>query len=732
MAEDKEILISIKVDNEAAKKSIEQQTLKITKLSDANTKLKKKNKELAEADRDTTVERAKNSEEIAKNTLRISQANTVRKRAINSQKAEKGSLTDLRNTRAKLTDARNKDLVVGTKAFNTANAEIDQLSNSIKRAEEGGNDFRGSVGNYSKALDGVGDSVGKVSPALGGMINGFVGATKAALAFIATPIGLILAAVAAALAAVVSYFQRTEGGADKLAVGMAYLTGTLEAVMDVVAGLGKLLFDVFVSGFDLIANQFKISGLVMKEVILGINVAYQKVFGSVEDYEKAQKELADNTNEIIKLGKEQIKIVEDTTKAVIDDTVAIVDNVAATGDKIAKTVELQKLENDLNKVRRETTVTSAEANRQIFEGLKLAKDETKTFAERRKGLEEASTAEQKLSDDRLLIAQKELALIKGRDAVNNSTTEALQEVADAEAAVIDAQTASLRTQTKIQASKITLIKQEEAARNKVTNDAIKQEEEKVVKAEELAVRTKDAETALTIAKKEAAAEEIEDTTEKLRALTEIEQLKLRQQLEDETLLKADIELLEFESGERIAKFRENAALQESDRKKKQAKEDENLAKKEQTLQKQIATSKMNLLNSSFELAKQLGGKDEKIQKALAIAQVIKNTAVGISRAMTLPPPASFIQAAAVGVSGAAGLANIAGSSSGGGSVSTPSVGGGTTETTQPIADTSAADNSLAQSEALEAAIANLGVSVSVTEINDAQSNVQVSEENSTI
>jgi len=469
----------------------------------------------------------------------------------------------------------------------------------------------------------------------------------------------------------------------------------------------------------------------MKEVILGINVAYQKVFGSVEDYDKAQQELADNTNEIIKLGKEQIQIVKDTTKAVIEDTVAVVDSIAKTKTKIAQTAEQQRKENELNKIRRVTTITSAEANRQIFEGLKLAKDETKSFAERRKGLEEAGAAEQKLSDDRLKIAKRERDLIVLRDAINNSTAEAKQEAADAEAAVIDAQTASLRTQTKIQASKITLIKQEEAARNKVTNDAIKQEEEKVVKAEELAVRTKDAELELTIAKKEAAAEDITNAQEKAFALTEIEKLKLAEQLSDETLLTADIELLKFESGERIAQFRENAALQESDRKKRQASEDEKLAKEEINRQKQVANAKMSLVNSAFELAKTVGAKDEKVQKALAIAQVIKNTAVGVSKAFTLPPPASYIQAAAVGISGASSLASIANSSSGGGA-SAPSVPSGGGGSSTPIADTSQADNALSQQSALEDAISNLGLTVSVTEINDAQNNVQLSEANSTI
>ena len=49
-----------------------------------------------------------------------------------------------------------------------------------------------------------------------------------------------------------------------------------------------------------------------------------------------------------------------------------------------------------------------------------------------------------------------------------------------------------------------------------------------------------------------------------------------------------------------------------------------------------------------------------------------------------------------------------------------------------IPPTAAADAAAAQSTALSNAISNLGLTVSVTEINEAQSNVQVSEDNSTI
>jgi len=729
MAEDKEILISIKVDNEQAQKSITDQTLKITKLQDANTKLKDKNKELAKSESDTTAQRAKNSEEIAKNTLKISQANGVRKRAITSQKAEVGSLNNLRNTLATLTAKRNQDLVVGSKAFNQANKDIDGLNSKIKKAEQQGGNFTRSVGNYSTALDGVGKSMTAVNPALGGMISGFAGATKAALAFIATPIGAVLAAVAAVLGAVVQYFQRTEEGGDKLAVAMAYLSGTFEAILDVVGGLGKLLFDVFVTGFNVIATQFKINGLVMKEVILGLNVAYQKVFGSVEDYDKAQQELADNTDEIIKLAKEQKDNIVDGTKALVANTGAIVDNIAATGDKIAQTAEQQRLENALNKTRRETTVSSAEANRQIFEGLKLSKDETKSYEERRKGLELASKAEQKLADDKLKIAQQEYDIIKARDAINDSNTEALQEVADAEAKVIEAQTASIRTQTKIQAAKITLIKQEEAEINALQAKKKKAAEDDQKLQEETLTRTIESEQKLKEVKAIAAAEELEDEGEKLIAFTAIEKERLRIQLEDETLLKADIELLEFESNQRLAVLRENAAAQQDDIRKRNLEKDKAAAETKKKLNKDVLNNGVNALNDALTFAQIIAGKDEKLQRKLATIKTVINTAVGIGRAFAdLPIYAAIPAAAVVAATGVTQIAAINNSESG--NVSGTSATVPTTNT--PTADTSQADTSANQQAALSDAISNLGLTVSVTEINDAQSNVQVAEDNSTI
>jgi len=215
----------------------------------------------------------------------------------------------------------------------------------------------------------------------------------------------------------------------------------------------------------------------------------------------------------------------------------------------------------------------------------------------------------------------------------------------------------------------------------------------------------------------------------LIAFTAIEKEKLRIQLEDETLLKADIELLEFESGQRIAVLRENAAAQQDDIRKRNLEKDKAAAETKKKLNKDVLNNGVNALNDALTFAQIIAGKDEKLQRKLATIKTVINTAVGIGRAFAdLPIYAAIPAAAVVAATGVTQIAAINNSESG--NVSGTSATVPTTNT--PTADTSQADTSANQQAALSDAISNLGLTVSVSEINDAQSNVQVSEDNSTI
>ena len=235
---DKEILIEIKVDNKSAQASIEKQSKAITELTDKNEKLKKKNKELAKSEGDTTAERAKNSTEITKNNLKLAEANKVRKQSIQSEKAQAGSLTDLRNKLSALTASRNKDLDVGSEAFKKANTEIKELTNTIKGAEEGGDDFRRSVGKYpgsfkeaAAAMGGFGQSTEGASGAVDGLGN----------VIKLSPIGALISLLIAMVAA----FGQTEEGAKKLKIAMAVISSVFKDLISLLAVGGEVIVGFF-------------------------------------------------------------------------------------------------------------------------------------------------------------------------------------------------------------------------------------------------------------------------------------------------------------------------------------------------------------------------------------------------------------------------------------------------------------------------------------------------------
>jgi hypothetical protein len=80
---------------------------------------------------------------------------------------------------------------------------------------------------------------------LGQATRGIEGMTRAAMRFIATPVGAVIAAIAAALMALTSWFRRTEEGQNALAKASGYFKQILDNLLDVVDKVGKWLFKAF-------------------------------------------------------------------------------------------------------------------------------------------------------------------------------------------------------------------------------------------------------------------------------------------------------------------------------------------------------------------------------------------------------------------------------------------------------------------------------------------------------
>lgn len=191
-----------------------------------------------------------------------------------------------------------KQIDANQKAVSKNNAEVKSINNSLKENSSTLTKSKVSMQDFTGALD-------KAVPGLGGFVSTIMSATKASLAFIATPIGIVLAAIVAGLALLSTYFTRTEEGGDKLTRVWAQLTAVAEMLLNHIAKLGGALMSIiqgdFAEGFNKI-----------KDAIVETDGALQHAWetagqladllDALEDRELAYKvAVSTTTNEIKKL-----------------------------------------------------------------------------------------------------------------------------------------------------------------------------------------------------------------------------------------------------------------------------------------------------------------------------------------------------------------------------------------------------------------------------------------------
>src|SRR5690606_32948709 len=117
--------------------------------------------------------------------------------------------------------------------------------------------------------------------------SGIVGMTRAALAFIATPIGAVIAALGLALGAVVKYLTSTQAGIDKVTAVTRPLMAIFESLIGVVQEIGKALFDAFSNPKKTIEDIYK---FVKDNVIRTFENLYDVMVGiATLDFEQAKK-----------------------------------------------------------------------------------------------------------------------------------------------------------------------------------------------------------------------------------------------------------------------------------------------------------------------------------------------------------------------------------------------------------------------------------------------------------
>jgi hypothetical protein len=230
---DKTVIVEIKYDTDEAVKSLENLTAVVEgeKVEQAKLRQELETGQKSQKEYSIAVEQSKQTQQ---------KANTERKNTLNLLGAEKGSVNELKAAINKLQGEQNNINLTtkeGSKQYKDNAVQIGDLKKALKDAQSETGKTSGMFGDFSKKLD-------SIPGPIGGIIQGFTGMAKAALAFVANPIGAVIAALAAAVMLVVSAFKTFEPIIEwieqKIAAVSAVFTVFKETVVSLFTGQKKL------------------------------------------------------------------------------------------------------------------------------------------------------------------------------------------------------------------------------------------------------------------------------------------------------------------------------------------------------------------------------------------------------------------------------------------------------------------------------------------------------------
>lgn len=370
-------LIEIDIDQTAAKKQVDQLTDSIIEqkkaIKDNTDEIKKLNK--------GTEEEQEQAKKLEKENLKLrdglNDLNAERRQAVKATKLQSNSLDALRKTVAaqkKELNGLNTATEQGRKRFDELSKELKQNNELIKDLDKSAGDFKTNIGDYPDILDDMGGG-------LGGAIQGMKGLTAASMKFIATPIGLVLGAVAAAVALVQNAMNRSEASTNRLRRAFAPLEGVMNLALGALEPLGEFLIDGIVRGFELAAQSVT--------TFLDL-LAKSYDFIGLDQVGDAVRQL---NEDITEAGESSVKLADDTAK--------------------------------LTQALREQEIVQLRFQRLAEEQRQIRDDESRSIQERIEANRELGRVLQRQSQEELKIANLALSVVEQRIKMEGESSELL-------------------------------------------------------------------------------------------------------------------------------------------------------------------------------------------------------------------------------------------------------------------------------------------------------------------
>ena len=382
--------------------------------------------------------------------------------------------------------AQNYDINLRVNGVDEATNEVDGLTESMEQAGQAGSQ---AFGQLDQMLGGV---PSKIKGAIGGVRNFARGMKTLRGAIISTGIG----ALVIALTALVTYFTKTQRGAEMLEKAQAGLGAAVAIITDKFSAFGESLINFFsdpIQSIQDFGESLKTYVMDRVEAIIDGFGMLGKAIGALfrGEFSEAAELAAQGFTDIGQAALElnPAFVIVDQVAGAVGEIATEMSNAATSAVKLADAaIRLRKDQRDLR-------VEMAQSRRDIKAYNLIAEDTTKGFEERIEAAQKAIDIEKGLMSERKRQAEEELRIHEQNMALSESTEEDLEKQADLKAKVFDLEKESLELQTTLNNKLNTLMAARTAAmeaEEKARTDA---------KAKELAERQKLDEQAAAAEKK---------------------------------------------------------------------------------------------------------------------------------------------------------------------------------------------------------------------------------------
>tara|TARA_R100000951_G_scaffold15779_1_gene12422 strand:- start:2178 stop:4331 length:2154 start_codon:yes stop_codon:yes gene_type:complete len=500
-------------------------------------------------------------------------------------------------------------------ARKSLNDKIKKTKSNLNEEKQGLKDVKIARDKSNKALKEAeqntadfGGVLGMVDSKTGGLISGLQGMTKSIggatkgfnlmkVAIIGTGIGALLLGILAVSKA----FTSSEEGQNKFAKIMAVIGSVTGNLVTMLSDLGMMIIGVFENPKQAIID---LKDLIVENITNRITSLIDTLGFLGSAIKKVfSGDFSGALDDAKNAGNSYVDSLTGVKNTIdkVSGSVSNLTNELIKEGKIAAGIADQRAKAD--KLDRKLTIQRAEANRKRAELLdKAAQKESFTSKERIAFLTEAGQIEDEITKKEIQAAKLRLNAKVAENALANSTKEDLQEEANLKANLINLETARLSKQKAVSAQ-IVGAKREEAAEIKAINDQAKADKEaaeadEIAKAKELAALKKQIRDAEAISEQDKRDLELVKIQEQFDAL--ILQAQENNLVTDELKLARDVALKEKQD-----EFDEA----DLERKKKIADED---AKLEEQKRQQQQKTLDNLIS--------IGGAESKFGKAMLVAK----------------------------------------------------------------------------------------------------------------